>query len=108
MPNTLPEEVVKLAALLLKTRSVKEPGFAFAVGVLPRLQLAGVFKLALLPVKILGGVIPMLMARSCGELVPARFSAVSVTVASPTVVGIPLIFPVVVSKLRPAGRLAAV
>ena len=107
LPNTFPEEVVKLAALLLKTRSVKDPGFALAVGVLPRLQLVDVFKLALLPVKILGGAIPMLMVRSCDEL-PAGFSAVSVTVVSPTVVGVPLINPVVGLKLRPAGRLAAV
>ena len=107
LPNTFPEEVVKLAALLLKTRSVKDPGFAFAVAVLPRLQLVDVFKLALLPVKILGGAIPMLMVRSCDEL-PAGFSAVSVTVVSPTVVGVPLINPVVGLKLRPAGRLAAV
>ena len=48
----------------------------------------------------------MLMVRSCEKLA-AGFSAVSVTVASPTVVGIPLINPVVVFKLRPAGRLAA-
>ena len=108
LPNTFPEEVVKLAALLLKTRSVKDPGFALAVGVLPRLQLVDVFKLALLPVKILGGAIPMLMVRSCDELIPAGFSAVSVTVVSPTVVGVPLINPVVGLKLRPAGRLAAV
>ena len=106
MPNTFPEEVVKLAALLLKTRSVKEPGFALVVGVLPRLQLVDVFRLGLLPVKILGGAIPMLMVRSCDEL-PAGFSAVSVTVVSPTVVGIPLINPVVVFKLRPAGRVGA-
>ena len=78
------------------------------VGVLPRLQLDDVFKLGLLPVKILGGAIPMLMVRSCEKLVPAGFSAVSVTVVSPTVVGIPLINPVFVFKLRPAGRLAAV
>ena len=57
--------------------------------------------------KIFGGAIPMLMVKSCDELVPAGFSAVSVTVVSPTVVGNPLINPVVVFKLRPAGRLAA-
>ena len=107
-PNTLPELVVKSVALLLKTRSVKEPGLALAVGVLPRLQLVDVFRLALLPVKILGGAIPMLIVRSCDTLVPAGFSAVKVTVVSPTVVGIPLINPVVGFKLRPVGRLGAV
>ena len=107
-PNTLPELVVKSVALLLKTKSVKAPVFPLAVGIVPRLQLCDVFRLGLLPVKILGGAMPMLMVRSCEKLVPAGFSAVSVTVVSPTVVGIPLINPVAVFKLRPVGRLAAV
>ena len=65
-------------------------------------------RLGLLPVKILGGAIPMLMVRSCDELGPAGFSAVSVTVVSPTVVGVPLINPFAGSKVRPPGREVAV
>ena len=107
MPNTLPEEVVKLVAVLPKTRSVKDPVLVDEVGVLPKLQLAGVLRLALLPVKMLGGVIPMLRIRFCDELGPAGFSAVKITIVSPSVVGIPLINPVTVFKFRPAGRLAA-
>ena len=108
MPNTFPEEVVKFVAVLPKTRSVKDPVLVDEVGVLPKLQLADVLRLALLPVKMLGGVIPMLMVRFCEKLIPAGFSAPKVTVVSPTVVGVPLINPVAVFKLRPVGRLSAV
>ena len=88
-------------------RSVKEPGLALAVGRLAKLQLAAVLRLALLPVKILGGAIAMEMVRVRGELVPDGFSAVKLTVVPPsgvTAVGMPLINPVEGFNANPAGR----
>ena len=104
LPNTLPEEVVKLVALLLKTRSVKEPGFALAVGVLPKLQLVDVFRLVLIPVKMLTGRLTVSERRKL-DPVPTELEAVKVTVVGPpNSFGVPLINPSAVFKVSPLGR----
>ena len=103
-PNTLPELVVKSVALLLKTRSVKEPGFVLVVGVLPRLQLVDVFKLGLLPVKMLTGGLTVSESRKL-DPVPTELEAVKVTVVGPTnSLGVPLICPLVLFNVSPLGR----
>ena len=47
-------------------------------------------------------VVPMVMT-SVEELVPAEFEAVRVTLKVPVVVGVPLISPLLLLKLRPGG-----
>ena len=103
----LPDVVVRFVAEELRIKSVKEPGLALAPGTLVKLQLAVVFRLGLLPLKILGGAMPIAIVRVSSELVPDGFSAVRPTIVPPsgvTAVGMPLINPVVVFNVNPAGR----
>ena len=95
--------VVRLVWLEFRTKSVKEPGLAEAVGVLPKLQ-APLFRLALDPLKTLIGR-PTVMAKLIGVLVPAELDAeIETTVGPPRVVGWPLMIPVVESSERPSGK----
>ena len=74
------------------------------LGAAPSDQLADVFRLTFEPLKVLSGTMTVI-ARGAAALVPVvLLVAVRVTLETPIVVGVPLMIPVAVSSVSPAGR----